>query len=56
MVAALALGIVVADQVGDSPMGQPLLIGVLVLLILIMAVLHRRLKAWPFASDGFSAW
>lgn len=48
MVAALALGIVIADQVGDCPMGQPLLIGVLVLLILFLAVLHRRLKAFRY--------
>ena len=48
MVAALALGIVIADQVGDCHMGQPLLIGGLVLLILFLAVLHRRLKAFRY--------
>ena len=54
MVSALALGILVSDRVGMDgfvqglpyPWGKGLLIGVLVLLLALLVLLHRTLKAY----------
>ncbi len=48
MVAALALGIVVGDRVGECPFGKPLLIGVLALLLLVELLLHKILRSYRF--------
>ena len=48
MLAGLALGIVVADRVGEYALYKSLLMAVLALLIIVMVVLHRMLNAFRY--------
>lgn len=48
MVAALALGIVIGDRVGECDTGKPLLIGALALLVALDVLLHGWLKTFRY--------
>lgn len=48
MVGALALGIVICDRVGERPLGEPWLVGLLVLLLAVEVLLHHLLRSFRY--------
>ena len=48
MVGALALGIVICDRVGERSLGEPWLVGLLVLLLAVEVLLHHLLRSFRY--------